>query len=48
MTNHSTLSAQVNEAFSDKPRQSTILFIRQFARVYFHFDPKEFSPIVVN
>lgn len=50
MANDSTtfLNADVKNKVGKKPRNSTILFIRQYARVYFNYGESALTSCVLN
>lgn len=50
MANDSTafLSADVRNKVAKKPSKSSILFIRQFARVYFNYGESDLTSYVLN
>lgn len=51
MTNESTTSsakADVKSNVLKSPRQSSVMYIRQFARVYMNFGNSDYSVFIVN
>ena len=50
MANDSTtyISSDVKNKTSKKPRKSSIMFIRQFARVYFNYGESDQTSYVLN
>ncbi len=48
MTNDSTASFRTDFSNNKAPRQSTLLFIRQFARVYMNLGSPDISTLIIN